>query len=185
MLLKEKILFSKEECDRIISYAEQWRNREISVEYEGKQNKVGGKMLSNTLIWNNENMWFVERIIDWVNDLPSIKKIMNNNIFAAYRNYKTGDFFIKHDDDIKNGAERIYTIGVQLNSKEDFTGGDFKVYNGNNEKTINFETGKVYIIESSTPHSVELITSGNRITLMLFVEKQNLNNEIIKSKNII
>jgi hypothetical protein len=185
MLLKEKILFSKDECDRIISYAEQWRNREISVEYEGKQNKVGGKMLSNTLIWNDENMWFVERIIDWVNDLPNIKKIMNNNIFAAYRNYKTGDFFIKHDDDIKNGAERIYTIGVQLNSKEEFTGGDFKVYNGNNEKIINFETGKVYIIESSTPHSVELITSGNRITLMLFIEKQNLNNEIIKSKNII
>jgi hypothetical protein len=185
MILKEKILFSKEECDIIISYAEQWHDREISVEYEGKQNKVGGKMLSNTLIWNNENMWFVERILDWVNNLPNIKKIMNNNIFAAYRNYKTGDFFIKHDDHIKNGAARIYTIGVHLNSKDDFTGGDFKIYNGNNETIIDFKTGKVYIIVSSTPHSVELITSGNRITLMLFVEKQNLNNEIIKSKNII
>ena len=104
MTLKEKILFSKEECDKIISYSEQWRNREISVEYGGKQNKVGGKMLSNTLIWNNENIWFLERIINWVNNLPNIKKITNNNIFAAYRNYKTGDFFIKHDDHIKNGA---------------------------------------------------------------------------------
>jgi hypothetical protein len=185
MILQEKILFSKKECDRIISYAEHWHDREISVEYGGNQNKVGGKMLSNTLIWNNENMWFVERIIDWVNDLPNIKKIMNNNIFAAYRNYKTGDFFIKHNDHIKNGEVRIYTIGIHLNSKDDFTGGDFKIYNGNNETIIDFNTGKVYIIESSTPHSVELITSGNRITLMLFVEKQNLNNEIIKSKNLI
>lgn len=185
MMLEEKILFSKEECDKIISYSEQWRNREISVEYGGKENKVGGKMLSNTLIWNNENIWFLERIIDWVNNLPNIKKITNNNIFAAYRNYKTGDFFIKHDDHIKNGAERIYTIGIQLNSKEDFTGGDFKVYNGDNDNIINFETGKIYIFESSTPHSVDLITSGNRITLMLFIEKQNLTNETIKPKSII
>jgi hypothetical protein len=60
MILEEKILFSKEECGYIISYSEQWISTEISVEYGGKQNKVGGKMLSNTLIWNNENMWFLE-----------------------------------------------------------------------------------------------------------------------------
>lgn len=185
MMLQEKILFSKKECDMIISYSEQWRNREISVEFNGHQNKIGGKMLSNTLIWNDENVWILERIIGWINTLPNIKKIRNNNIFAAYRNYKTGDFFIKHDDHIKNGAERIYTIGIQLNSKEDFHGGDFKLYEGNNEKIINFETGKVYIFESSTPHSVDLITDGNRITLMLFIENQNLINETIKSKSII
>jgi hypothetical protein len=185
MILEEKILFSKEECEYIISYSEQWISTEISVEYGGKQNKVGGKMLSNTLIWNNENMWFVERIINWVNNLSNVKKIMNNNIFAAYRNYKTGDFFIKHGDNIKNGAKRIYTIGVHLNSKDDFTGGDFKIYNDNNETIINFETGKVYIFESSTPHSVDMITYGNRITLMLFIEKQNLSNENIKPKSII
>ena len=50
---------------------------------------------------------------------------------------------------------------------------------------MDFGTGKVYIFESSTPHSVDIITSGNRITLMLFIEKQNLSNEIIKPKSII
>jgi predicted 2-oxoglutarate/Fe(II)-dependent dioxygenase YbiX len=75
---------------------------------------------------------------------------------------------------IKNGALRVYTIGIHLNSKEDFTGGDFKVYSDNDEVIINFETGKVYIFESSTPHSVELITSGNRMTFMLFIENTNL-----------
>lgn len=185
MILKEKILFNKEECDKIISYVNQWNDREISVEYESKKNKIGGKMLSHTLIWNDENTWFKERIVNWVNVIPNIKKIINNNIFAAYRNYKTGDFFLKHNDHIKSGEERIYTIGVHLNSKEDFTGGDFKIYNGNDEHIIKFETGKVYIFESSTPHSVELITSGDRITLMLFIEKQNLINENIKPKSII
>jgi predicted 2-oxoglutarate/Fe(II)-dependent dioxygenase YbiX len=185
MLLKEEILFTKEECNKIILYATQWHDREISVDYNAKQNKIGGKMLSHTLIWNDENKWVVERITNWVNDIPNIKKIINNNIFAAYRNYKIGDFFIKHDDHIKSGVERIYTIGVHLNSKEDFTGGNFKVYGGNGELIIDFETGKVYIFESSTPHSVDMITSGNRITLMLFIEKQNLSNEIIKPKSII
>ena len=184
-LLSQKVLFSKEECDNIIAYATQWNAREISVNYNAKHNKIGGKMLSHTLIWNNENKWFVERIVNWVNTIPNIKKIINNNIFAAYRHYKKGDFFIKHDDHIQNGVERIYTIGIHLNSKEDFTGGNFKVYSGDNEIIIDFETGKVYIFESSTPHSVELITNGNRITLMLFIEKQNLSNEIIKSKSII
>ena len=185
MILKEEILFTKEECDKIISYATQWHDREISVDHNTKQNKIGGKMLSHTLIWNDENVWFAERIVNWVNDIPNIKKIINNNIFAAYRNYKQGDFFIKHDDHIKNGTERIYTIGVQLNSKEDFTGGEFKIYNGNNETILAFETGKVYIFNSSTTHSVDLITGGNRITLMLFVEKQNLNNETIYNKRLI
>ncbi len=181
MLLKEKILFSKEECDKIISYANEWHDREISVDYNAKQNKIGGKMLSHTLIWNNENIWFIERIIDWVNDIPNIKKIINNNIFGAYRNYKKGDFFIKHNDHIKNGTLRIYTIGIHLNSKEDFTGGDFKVYSDNDETIINFETGKVYIFESSTPHSVELITSGNRMTFMLFIENINLFDNLYKN----
>jgi len=185
MILKEEILFTKEECDKIISYANQWHNREISVDYNTKQNKIGGKMLSHTLVWNDENKWVVDRITNWVNNIPNIKKIKNNNIFTAYRNYKSGDYFIKHDDHIKNGAERIYTIGIQLNSKEDFTGGDFKIYNGNNENVINFETGKIYIFESSTPHSVDLITSGNRITLMLFVENINLNNETTNPKHFI
>jgi predicted 2-oxoglutarate/Fe(II)-dependent dioxygenase YbiX len=185
MFYKEKILFSKEECDKIISYANNWHDREISVEYQTKQSKVGGKMLSHTLIWSNKNMWFVERILDWVNTVLDIEKIVNNNIFAAYRNYKSGDFFVKHDDHIKNGAERIYTIGIHLNSKDDFIGGDFKIYNGNNETVVDFETGKVYIFKSSTPHSVDMITDGNRITLMLFIEKQNLSNEIAKPKSII
>jgi len=185
MLLKEEILFTKEECNKIILYATQWHDREISVDYNAKQNKIGGKMLSHTLIWNDENKWVIDRITNWVNDIPNIKKIINNNIFAAYRNYKEGDYFIKHDDHIKGGTERIYTIGIQLNSNEDFTGGDFKIYNGNNENIINFETGKIYIFESTTPHSVNLITGGNRITLMLFIENINLNNEIIKPKTII
>ena len=185
MVLKEEILFTKEECHKIISYATQWHDREISVDYNAKQNKIGGKMLSHTLIWNDENKWFIERIVNWVNTIPNIKKIINNNIFAAYRNYKEGDYFIKHDDHIKGGEERIYTIGVQLNSKKDFTGGEFKTYNGNNETILTFETGKVYIFNSSTPHSVDLITAGNRITLMLFVEKQNLNNETIYNKRLI
>ena len=185
MILKEEILFTKEECDKIISYATQWHDREISVDHNTKQNKIGGKMLSHTLIWNDENKWFIERIVNWVNTIPNIKKIINNNIFAAYRNYKKGDYFIKHDDHIKNGAERMYTIGIHLNSKDDFTGGEFKIYNSNNENIIPFETGKVYIFESATPHSVELIKNGNRITLMLFVEKQNLSNESITPKHII
>ena len=40
MLLKEKILFSKEECDKIISYANEWYDREISVDYNNKRKKI-------------------------------------------------------------------------------------------------------------------------------------------------
>lgn len=187
MILNQKILFTKEECDKILSHAEQSNNRNsylIPKSYEDTKYKIGGKMMSNTLILGNENLWFMEKIIDWANSLPNIEKIINNNLYTQIRYYKTGDFFAKHNDHYRNGIKRVYTIGVFLNSKEDFTGGDFKIYNGNNSKIIDFETGKVYIIESSTLHSVELITSGNRMSLIIFIEKNNLYNAI-KSKNFI
>ena len=38
MNVEEKILFSKEERESIMSYANQWRDREMSVKHEGKQN---------------------------------------------------------------------------------------------------------------------------------------------------
>ena len=185
MLYEEEILFNKIECNKILSYMNLDVSDEISVEFDGIFNKVGGKMLSHVLVSKNEENWFIDRIITWVNNIPNIKKIKNNNIFTVYRNYKTGDYFIKHNDHIRNGALRIYTIGMHLNSQDDFTGGDFKVYEKDKEKVIKFETGKVYIFDSSTPHSVDLITSGNRITLMLFVEQQNLENETNKTKSLI
>jgi hypothetical protein len=178
MLHKEEILFSKEECDKIISYMEMGIDDIIPVDFAGKYNEVGGKMVSYNSILENEKRWFIDKIITWLNNIPSIKKIKNNNICTVYRNYKTGDYFVKHSDHIKNGPLRIYTVGIHLNSQEDFTGGEFKIYENNNEKLIKFETGKVYIFESSTPHSVDMITSGNRITLMLFIEKQNLKNNL-------
>lgn len=178
MLHKEEILFSKEECDEIISYMETGVEDIISVDFAEKHTAIGGKMLSNTPILENEKKWFIDKIIKWVNNIPNLRKIKNNNILPVYRNYKSGDYFVKHNDHIKNGPLRIYTVSVHLNSQENFTGGEFKIYENNEERTIKFQTGKVYIFDSSTPHSVDMITSGNRITLMLFIEKQNLENNL-------
>ncbi len=178
MLYKEEILFDKTECDRIISYMESGVDDVISVDYDGKYVEIGGKMVSYKLVLENEKKWFIDRIIAWVNNIPNVKKIKNNNISTVYRNYKEGDYFVKHNDHVKSGPLRIYTIGLHLNSQEDFTGGEFKLYENNEEHLVKFETGKVYIFNSTTAHSVDLITIGNRITLMLFVEKHNLENNL-------
>jgi hypothetical protein len=63
MLHKEEILFSKEECDKIISYMETGIDDIIPVDFAGKYNEVGGKMVSYNSVLENEKRWFIDKII--------------------------------------------------------------------------------------------------------------------------
>jgi hypothetical protein len=171
MILKEKILFSKEECQSILKNIEKWDDTIISVRLGGQLTNKGGIMKSFKINWDDNNSWIKNRVINWVNSLDEVlyKINHNKNLNAGYRKYIKGDYFIKHDDHIYNGDRRLYTIGVMIHKSEDLIGGDLKMYINNDVVNIDFNLGNVYIFDSNTPHSVDLIELGERITLMFFI----------------
>jgi len=177
MILKEKILFSKEECESILKNVEKWHDTIISVRLVKQlDNKSGGVMKSFKINWNDNNSWIKNRIINWVNSLDEVlyKINHNKNLNAGYRKYVKGDYFIKHDDHIDNGDRRLYTIGVMLHKSEDLIGGDLKMYINDDIINIDFNLGNVYIFDSNIPHSVDLIELGERITLMFFIVESDI-----------
>lgn len=177
MILKEKILFSKEECESILKNVEKWNDTIISVRLVRQlTDKRGGVMKSFKIKWNDNNSWIKNKIINWVNSLDEVFYKINHdkNLNANYRKYVKGDYFIKHNDHIHNGDRRLYTIGVMLHKSENLTGGDLKMYVNDDIINIDFNLGKVYIFDSNTPHSVDLIELGERITLMFFIVESDI-----------
>jgi hypothetical protein len=176
MILKEKILFSKEECRSILKNIEKWYDTIISVRMDGQLTNEGGVMKSFRINWDDNNSWIKTRVINWVNSLDEVlyKINHNKNLIADYRKYVKGDYFIKHDDHIYNGARRLYTIGVMIHKSEDLIGGDLKMYINDGVVNIDFNLGSVYIFDSNIPHSVDLIELGERITLMFFIVESDI-----------
>ena len=75
---------------------------------------------------------------------------------------------MKQNDEIEN---RLYAVGVLLN--ENFEGGDFKLYN-TEEYTLNKKTGNTYLFEAKIDHEITEVTSGERYSLLWFLQKDNL-----------
>lgn len=182
-MINQKILFSKEECECILHNVEKWNDIIISVRLDGQLTDKGGVMKSFKINWNNENSWIKDRVINWVNSLDSISDKINDkqNLSAGYRKYTKGDYFVKHDDHINNGNRRLYTIGIMLHKSHDLVGGDFKMYLNDDIIDVNFDLGKAYIFDSNIPHSVDLVETGERITLMFFIHQHDIKKNIEKN----
>jgi hypothetical protein len=163
-MIKEKILFTKEECEIIESY------RDSSVtNWETNDRKYN----SWPIICSPENEWIFNKLKRFVEDDSDIK-IKSSKETIHFHKFTKGDWFDKHND-VRDG--RIYAVGVLLNV--DFTGGDFKLYNPS-EYTISKETGNTYIFDVRIEHEITQILSGERHSLLWFLQKEHLDLKIDK-----
>lgn len=113
----------------------------------------------------------INRLVFWFNNL----KIQNiNNLpenLILHRFYK-GCYFDKHtDNQVRNGYERRYLVGVSLN--KDYTGGEFLTYN-NNKEVIGDIPGVPYMISSTVEHEVTKVKEGIRKSAFIFVFDNHL-----------
>lgn len=159
MILKEKILFSEEECQSII-----WdETKNIN-----NHSYVSDRRYNSQPIKYDENTkWIFEKLSEFFREETKLKITAIKNKIHFHK-FVTGDWFGRHNDAIDN---RMYAVGVLLN--ENFEGGDFKLYNPN-EYTLNKTVGNAYIFESKIEHEITPILSGERYSLLWFLQKDNL-----------
>jgi hypothetical protein len=158
MILKEKILFTKEECESIISYNEtditNWRMGDR-------------KYNSQPINYSLETKWLFDKLKDFVEretkiEIKTIKKTVH------FHKFTKGDWFGKHND-IRD--DRVYAVGALLN--DDFNGGDFKLYNPT-ELTLNKLTGNTYIFDVKIEHEITPILNGERYSLLWFLQYEHI-----------
>jgi len=158
MILKEKILFSKEECESILSY-----NETHITNWNWPDRKYNSQPINYSLECN----WLFHKLKDFVEteteiEIRTIKKTIH------FHKFTKGDWFGKHND-VKDN--RLYAVGVLLN--DEFDGGNFKLYNPN-EIILNKVVGNTYLFDVRIAHEVTPILDGKRYSLLWFLQNEHI-----------
>jgi len=161
MILKEKILFSKEECQSIM-----WNCNNKITEW----NLLDRKYESYQIDYNENTKWIFDKLKNFF-EIETNLKIKKLKEKIHFHKFVKGDWFEKHND-IRD--KRLYAIGVLLN--ETFEGGDFKLYN-TDEYILNKETGNAYIFDVKIEHEITQILDGERYSLLWFLQNDNIKTE--------
>ena len=158
MILKEKILFSKEECNSIMLYNE----TDITNWIVGDR-----KYNSQPINYSLETKWLFDKLKKFVETETKIKfRSIKKQIH--FHKFTKGDWFEKHNDVRDN---RVYAVGVLLN--DGFEGGDFKLYNAN-EIILDKVIGNTYLFDVRIDHEITPILEGERYSLLWFLQNEHI-----------
>ena len=167
-MLSQSILFTKEECDYIIGL----KNKYPLLGENGRWEEFDNfRYKFYTLEYASDIDWATERLCDF------FESQMGLNIFVRptklnLHYYTEGDEFGKHID--TGNPIKEWNVGIILN--EDFEGGDYLVFDENDEPiVIDKKIGNVCIYQSQTPHQVTTITKGERWAIAMFIHKFRMN----------
>lgn len=158
MILKEKILFSKEECESIISH-----NKTHITNWRMGDRKYNSQPIRYSL----ETKWLFDKLKTFFEEESNIQ-IKKNKEVIHFHKFTKGDWFGKHND-IRD--DRLYAVGVLLNNN--FEGGDFKLYNPN-EIILNKAVGNTYIFDVRIDHEITPILDGERYSLLWFLQNEHI-----------
>jgi hypothetical protein len=157
-MINQKILFSKEECESIISY----NNTHITNWKMGDR-----KYHSQPITYSLETKWLFDKLKTFFEEQTNIRVKKNKEVIHFHK-FEKEDWFGKHNDDRDN---RIYAVGVLLN--DNFEGGDFKLYNPN-EIILNKVIGNTYLFDVKIDHEITPILQGQRYSLLWFLQNEHI-----------
>jgi hypothetical protein len=161
----QSVLFTKEECDNIISISDK-----IS------HNRTDGWYLNDNTVnytdWSilptDENQWIFNRLIEFYNK-TGFQKIKENPPIIHLHKYSVGDGFKRHQDIISN---RKFAVGIILN--DEFEGGEYILELGGKEIEIEKKIGNTYIFSGDVWHQINPIKNGIRWACVMFIQFNHL-----------
>jgi predicted 2-oxoglutarate/Fe(II)-dependent dioxygenase YbiX len=164
-------LFTKDECSIIIKYITHLQDTVYTVKIDNAFTKMGCSLKSQHLEHNENTNWIFDRVIDVINEHLEVEWI--NKPPAIFRNYSSGDFFVKHKDNVDSivADKRYLTVSIQLSESDDYIGGDVIL---NDTQKLSREIGSILLWGTNVPHTVTLIKSGERNSLVFFVSEKNI-----------
>ena len=167
-MLSQLILFTKEECDYIIGL----KNKYPLLGENGRWEEFDDfRYKFYTLEYASDIDWVIKRLCDFFESQMGLT-IFTRPTKLNLHYYTEGDEFDKHID--TGTPIKEWNVGVILN--EDFEGGDYLVFDENDEPiVIDKKIGNVCIYQSQTPHQVTPIIKGERWAVAMFIHKFRMN----------
>lgn len=161
--------FSKEECEKIVKYA---NNRSlITATTLGKTD-----IRKSEVSWlpvNQETAWIFKRITDIVVNLNS--RFFNFDIHGIseglqYTSYKApGDKYGKHIDRATGMVIRKLTVSIQLTDPKKYEGGELCLYDEDHPNIMSKEQGFLSLFPSYVLHEAKPVTKGERSALVTWI----------------
>jgi hypothetical protein len=163
-VLIQSILFTKEECERIIGL----KNVYPLLGDNGRRDEFEDfRYKYYTLKYASDIEWVLKRMCDFFEKemkMPIFLKPTKLNL----HHFTVGDEFGKHID--TGNPIKQWNVGLILN--EDFIGGDYIIYDENdNPIVIDKKVGNVCIYQSQIPHQVTPVIEGERWSIAMFIYK--------------
>jgi hypothetical protein len=152
-----KKLFTKNECDDLISFAEGQNEWEKITDFSSYQ-----------IFTFQPGNHVSDRIINYGREKLGLS-ILSVNL--AVLKYEVGDHFPRHIDRTQEkefNKDFLYNINVKLN--DDYEGGEFFL----NDKLFVADVGDVYHYKSTEFHEVKLVTKGLRYSGLFYIRERDL-----------
>ena len=166
------ISFLKKECSEIINLSNTFESNHSSTIF-GREDF---NYYYHIVVRNVQTQWIFDRLTEFLKlEYPNNKIYEMSEIYL--HRYLVGNEFAKHNDSTTH-PDQILNIGVCLNS--DYEGGEFIPYTP--FEILPKVDGTIYIMKSDREHEVKKIISGERWSLILFLNKHHL--QIANSKLI-
>jgi hypothetical protein len=177
-MIEQEVIFTKEECDTIISYSKIYTesihyhtnvygDNITTIDTDNKLVNLNGHYSYNLYVIpnNTHTNWIFNKLQKWFSSRTNIEFKQDVKKFTLHR-YSIGDEFKKHIDATINFKDRRYNIGVQLN--DDYVGGEYICWDKINLpiKILN-HIGNASVYHASVPHQINKIINGNRWSLVM------------------
>ena len=155
-LMMKKKLFTKNECNEIISFSEnenQWKKETNGVSYQ--------------IFMFKPNEFISEKIMKYVKEILGLSILTVN---LAVLKYIEGDYFPRHTDRAGDGFNRDFLYNITLKLNDDYEGGEFLL----KDKVFFADVGDVYHYKSTEFHEVKPITKGTRYTGLFYLRERDI-----------
>jgi len=173
----QKKVFTKEECEKIISLT---KNTNLSEGQIVNKNNLPDIKLpdirTSKICWINcdeETKWIFSKMINCVFNLNS--KYFQFNISGMYEglqftNYKSPNGkYAKHIDRVLDRPVRKLSVSIQLTDPNNYEGGELYVYDNNKGTVMEKEQGDLVMFPSYMLHEVKPVTKGERNSLVAWI----------------
>jgi hypothetical protein len=160
---KNDIIFTKEECEKIITQTSS------SIEF-GTKTPIPKK--DHEFDWffikpNNNTQWIFDRIYRYI-EIELNCKVTKQIDRIMVNHYKLNGRFFKHQDEYHKNE--VFTLVINLN--EEYEGGEMKLYNP--DFIIDKKYGNGCLFDNKRIHEVLKVTDGERWSMVAFFLRKDL-----------
>jgi Rps23 Pro-64 3,4-dihydroxylase Tpa1-like proline 4-hydroxylase len=151
-----KNLFTKNECNEIISFSEnenQWEKKTNGVSYQ--------------IFIFKPDEFISDKIMKYAKEILGLSILTVN---LAVLKYIEGDYFPRHTDRAETTFNRDFLYNINLKLNDEYEGGEFLL----NDKVLVADVGDVYHYKSTEFHEVKPITKGTRYTGLFYLRERDI-----------